>query len=137
MKKGTLLKVAELQREIIDPRLSICIYEVSKNQLFEGCDSTEFINFMNLDKNARQLKVKNKQKLKVSYMAEEVKNSLPYPNDSHWYQMFLRQCDIPIDYFSKHNKKFTGDSISPNNKKFKETIAAALVRWKKWRNDAL
>ena len=134
MKNKIRLAETEKYREIVDPWLCLNIYKVCNNKQFEGCYASEFINFMNLAKYVRQLKVRNKQKLKVSYMADVVKNNLPYPDDNFWHEMFLDQCDIKPDYLSRHSGDFYGETSTQDNQDYIAAIQEAVNNWRNRNN---
>lgn len=95
------------QYDYFSPSLIIRIYELCNGQQFEGCNSTRFIDALNLRTTGSVLKIKDREKVRVCYLINQLWRQLRKEVRDEWLSKILLSLNISRKFY---NSKY---SISP------------------------
>lgn len=95
------------QHDYFSPGLVIQIYELCNGQQFENCNSTRFIDALNLRTTDSTLKIKEREKVRVCYLINQLWRRLPKDTKEDWLSKMLHTLGISRKFY---NSKY---SISP------------------------
>ena len=95
------------QHDFFSPSLIIQIYELCNGQQFEECNSTTFIDAINLRTNGTTLRIKDKEKVRVCYLINRLWSLLQKDNRETWLSQMLDSLGISRKFY---NSKY---SVSP------------------------
>lgn len=94
-------------QDFFSPSLIIQIYELCNGNQFEECNSTTFIDAINLRTTGTTLRIKNKEKVRVCYLINSLWRILPKDSREEWLSRMLDILSISRKFY---NSKY---SISP------------------------
>ena len=94
-------------KDYFKPGLIIRIYELCNGQQFEDCNSTRFIDALNLRTTGSVLKIKEREKVRVCYLINQLWRRLPKEVRDEWLSHILDSLGISRKFY---NSKY---SISP------------------------
>ena len=94
-------------KDYFKPGLIIKIYELCNGQQFEDCNSTRFIDALNLRTTDSVLKIKEREKVRVCYLINQLWRRLPKEVRDEWLSHILDSLGISRKFY---NSKY---SISP------------------------
>lgn len=94
-------------KDYFKPGLIIKIYELCNGQQFEDCNSTRFIDALNLRTTDSVLKIKEREKVRVCYLINQLWLRLPKEVRDEWLSHILDSLGISRKFY---NSKY---SISP------------------------
>ena len=94
-------------KDYFKPGLIIKIYELCNGQQFEDCNSTRFIDALNLRTTGSVLKIKDREKVRVCYLINQLWRRLPKEVRDEWLSQILDSLGISRKFY---NSKY---SISP------------------------
>lgn len=97
----------EATRDYFKPGLIIQIYELCNGQQFENCNSTKFIDALNLRTTGSVLKIKDREKVRVCYLINQLWRQLRKEVRDKWLSQILDLLGISRKFY---NSKY---SISP------------------------
>ena len=95
------------QHDYFSPSLIIRIYELCNGQQFEDCNSTKFIDALNLRTSGSVLKIKEREKVRVCYLINQLWRQLRKEVRDEWLSKILDSLGISRKFY---NSKY---SISP------------------------
>ena len=95
------------QHDYFSPSLIIRIYELCNGQQFEDCNSTRFIEALNLRTTGSVLKIKEREKVRVCYLINQLWRQLQKEVRDKWLSQILNSLGISRKFY---NSKY---SISP------------------------
>lgn len=95
------------QHDYFSPSLIIRIYELCNGQQFEDCNSTRFIDALNLHTTGSVLKIKEREKVRVCYLINQLWRQLRKEVRDKWLSQILDSLGISRKFY---NSKY---SISP------------------------
>lgn len=95
------------QHDYFSPSLIIRIYELCNGQQFEDCNSTRFIDALNLRTTGSVLKIKEREKVRVCYLINQLWRQLRKEVRDEWLSKILDSLGISRKFY---NSKY---SISP------------------------
>lgn len=95
------------QHDYFSPSLIIRIYELCNGQQFEDCNSTRFIDALNLRTSGSVLKIKEREKVRVCHLINQLWRRLPKDLRDEWLSKILVSLNISRKFY---NSKY---SISP------------------------
>lgn len=95
------------QHDYFSPSLIIRIYELCNGQQFEDCNSTKFIDALNLRTSGSVLKIKEREKVRVCYLINQLWRQLRKEVRDEWLSKILDSLGINRKFY---NSKY---SISP------------------------
>lgn len=97
----------DVTKEYFKPGLIIKIYELCNGQQFEDCNSTRFIDALNLRTTGSVLKIKEREKVRVCYLINQLWRQLRKEVRDEWLSKILDSLGISRKFY---NSKY---SISP------------------------
>lgn len=97
----------EPQHDYFSPGLIIRIYELCNGKQFEDCNSTRFIDAINLRATDSVLKIKDREKVRVCHLINQLWGQLPKDIREEWLSKMLTSLGISRKFY---NSKY---SISP------------------------
>ena len=97
----------EATKDYFKPGLIIRIYELCNGQQFEDCNSTSFIEAINMRTTGSVLKIKEREKVRVCYLINQLWRRLPKEVRDKWLSHILDSLSISRKFY---NSKY---SISP------------------------
>ena len=97
----------DVTKDYFKPGLIIKIYELCNGQQFEDCNSTRFIDALNLRTTGSVLKIKEREKVRVCYLINQLWRQLRKEVRDKWLSQILDSLGISRKFY---NSKY---SISP------------------------
>ena len=97
----------DVTKDYFKPGLIIKIYELCNGQQFEDCNSTRFIDALNLRITGSALKIKEREKVRVCYLINQLWRQLRKEVRDEWLSKILDSLGISRKFY---NSKY---SISP------------------------
>lgn len=94
-------------KDYFKPGLIIRIYELCNGRQFEECNTTNFLDVMNLRASGSVLKIKEREKVRVCHLINQLWRRLPKDVRDEWLSKILVSLNISRKFY---NSKY---SISP------------------------
>lgn len=115
-------------KDYFSPGLIIRIYELCNGQQFEDCNSTRFIDAFNLRATGSVLKIKEREKVRVCYLINQLWRLLPKNTREEWLSMMLTTLDISRKFYnSKYSISTAYGECSRASRAFCEGLQEIFV----------
>lgn len=115
-------------KDYFSPGLIIRIYELCNGQQFEDCNSTRFIDALNLRTSGSVLKIKEREKVRVCYLINQLWRLLPKNTREEWLSMMLTTLDISRKFYnSKYSISTAYGECSRASRAFCEGLQEIFV----------
>lgn len=119
---------SDATKDYFSPSLIIRIYELCNGQQFEDCNSTRFIDALNLRTTGSVLKIKEREKVRVCYLINQLWRLLPKNTREEWLSMMLTTLDISRKFYnSKYSISTAYGECSRASRAFCEGLQEIFV----------
>lgn len=115
-------------KDYFKPGLIIKIYELCNGQQFEDCNSTRFIDALNLRTTDSVLKIKEREKVRVCHLINQLWRQLPKNTREEWLSMMLTTLDRSRKFYnSKYSISTAYGECSRASRAFCEGLQEIFV----------
>lgn len=115
-------------KDFFRPGLIIRIYELCNGRQFEECNITSFLDAMNLRTTGSVLKIKEREKVRICYLINQLWRLLPKNTREEWLSMMLTTLDISRKFYnSKYSISTAYGECSRASRAFCEGLQEIFV----------
>ena len=115
-------------KDYFKPGMIIRIYELCNGRQFEECNITSFLDAMNLRTTGSVLKIKEREKVRVCYLINQLWRLLPKNTREEWLSMMLTTLDISRKFYnSKYSISTAYGECSRASRAFCEGLQEIFV----------